>query len=216
MSFVYNKNVSTNVARKFLSLINKHFKSNHLKKLFNKNNVKVSYSCTENMATIIKSHNAKISSPPNQETPRCNCRKKNECPLNGDCRKSSVIYKCEVTALEHPKKVYIGLTEKEFKTRWSSHKQSLCNEKYKNSTSLSTYVWELKENHNVVPTLKWSIVKHAKSYNTNGRNCSLCLQEKFEILNYVNKNELLNKRSELIAKCRHMNKFLLANYKSKD
>jgi len=42
----FSKNVSTNVARKFLALI-KHFsKSNHLKKLFNKNNIKVSYSCT--------------------------------------------------------------------------------------------------------------------------------------------------------------------------
>ena len=29
-------------------------------------------------------------------------------------------------------------------------------------------------------------------------------------------NELSNKRSEMISKCRHENKFLLANYKSKD
>ena len=212
----FNKNVSTNVAKKFLSLIGKHLKSNHLKKLFNNNNVKVSYSCTENIATIIKNHNAKISSPPNQKTPVCNCRKKNECPLNGDCRKSSMIYKCDVTSPGILKKVYIGLTEKEFKTRWNSHKLSLNNTKYKNSTSLSSYVWDLKENHNIMPNLKWSIVKHAKSYTNNARSCSLCLREKFEILFYDNKNELLNKRSELISKCRHMNKFLLANYKSND
>ena len=212
----FNKNVSTNVAKKFLSLVNKHFRSNHLKKLFNKNNVKVSYSCTENIGMIIKNHNAKVSSPPNQTTPECNCRKKNDCPLDGDCRKASVIYKCHVTAPNRPKKVYIGLTEKEFKIRWNSHKLSLTNEKYKNSTTLSSYVWELKDRHNIVPVLKWSIVKHAKSYTANARSCSLCLQEKFEILHYDNKNELLNKRSELITKCRHMNKFLLANYKSKD
>lgn len=213
----FNKNVSTNVARKFLSLIDKHFsKSNHLRKLFNKNNVKVSYSCTENIGTIIKNHNAKISSPPVQETRNCNCRKKNECPLNGECQKSSVIYKCSVTAPDFPDKVYIGLTEKDFKTRWNSHKQSLTNNKYKNSTALSSYVWDLKEKHNAIATLKWSIIKHAKSYNVNARSCSLCLQEKFEILQYPNKSELLNKRNELIAKCRHMNKFLLANYKSKD
>ena len=35
----YSKNVSTNVAKKFLSLVSKHFKSQHLRKLFNKNNV---------------------------------------------------------------------------------------------------------------------------------------------------------------------------------
>ena len=208
--------MSTNVARKFLLLIDKHFQSNHLKKLFIKNNVKVSYSCSENIGSIIKAHNTKISSPPKPETPTSNCRRKNECPLDGNCRKSSVIYKCEVTTPEFPKKVYIGLTEKEFKTRYYVHKQSLSNRKYENSTSLSTYVWNLKDIHNVTPSLKWSIIKHAKSYTNNSRNCPLCLQEKFEILFYANKNELLNKRSELIAKCRHTNKFLLANYKTND
>ena len=33
-------------------------------------------------------------------------------------------------------------------------------------------------------------------------------------LNYPNPNELLNKRSELISKCRHVSKFLSSNYKS--
>jgi len=129
---------------------------------------------------------------------------------------SSVIYKCIISVPNFPTKVYIGLTEKKFKVRWNSHKLSLANEKYKNSTSLSSYVWDLKEKNNVTPTLKWSIIKHAKSYTSNARNCSLCLQEKFEILFYPSKEELLNKRSELITKCRHMNKFMLANYKSKD
>ena len=46
------------------------------------------------------------------------------------------------------------------------------------------------------------------------KKCRLCLQEKFEILAYPNPDELLNKRSELVSKCRHVNKFLLANYKA--
>ena len=188
----------------------------YLKKLFNKNNVKVSYSCTDNMRTIINRHNAKITNPRSQPLLKCNCRKKDECPLNGECRKTSVIYKCDVSAPNLPSKVYIGLTEKDFKTRWNAHKLSFNNRKYKNSTTLSTHVWELKETHNVAPTLKWSIMKHARSYSINTRSCALCLQEKYEILNYPIKRNLLNKRSELISKCRHTNKFLLANYKSKD
>ena len=196
----------------------KHFKSDHLKKLFNKNNVKVSYSCIDNMRNIISifnRHNAKITKPRSQPSLKCNCREKDECPLNGKCRQSSVIYKYDVSAPNLPTKVYIGLTEKDFKTRWNSHKLSFNNKKYKNSTALSTHVWELKETHDVVPILKWSIVKHARSYSINARSCALCLQEKYEILNYPIKCSLLNKRSELIAKCRHTNKFLLANYKSK-
>ena len=108
------------------------------------------------------------------------------------------------------------MTEKEFNTRWNNHKQSFHNKKYKNSTSLSSHVWDLKEKHGVTPMLKWSIIKHARSYTPNSRNCPLCLQEKSEILFYPSKDKLLNEQSELIMKCRHMNKFMLANYKSKD
>ena len=71
----YNKNVSTNVGRKFLHLIQKHFNSGHLKQLFNKNNMKVSYSFTQNIASIIKSHNTTISTTLATETDPCNCRK---------------------------------------------------------------------------------------------------------------------------------------------
>ena len=46
----YSKNVSTKVGNQFLKLINKHFPRHHkFYKLFNKNNVKVSYSCMPNM-----------------------------------------------------------------------------------------------------------------------------------------------------------------------
>ena len=45
-----SKNVSTKVGNQFLKLINKHFPRHHkLYKLFNKNNVKVSYSCMPNI-----------------------------------------------------------------------------------------------------------------------------------------------------------------------
>ena len=212
----YNKNVTTNVGKTFLKLIDKHFtKANKLYSIFNKNNVKVSYSCTENVRSIINSHNKKTLSKPENNDELCNCRDKNTCPLDNKCKIKSVIYKCEVTAPNHGKKSYIGLTEREFKQRFSSHKSSINNVKYKNSTTLSTYVWSLKEK-DITPTLKWSILKRVKSYSNTSKTCRLCLQEKLEILRFENKEELLNKRSEIISKCRHMNKFMLANYKSKD
>ena len=45
----------------------------------------------------------------------CNCRIKTECPLNRDCRKEDVIYKCTALTTCQPKKVYLGLAEGEFK-----------------------------------------------------------------------------------------------------
>jgi len=212
----FNKSVSTNVAKKFLSLIDKHFPpSSKLNKIFNRNTVKVSYSCTENMEKIIKGHNNNINATATDPLKACNCNNKASCPLDGKCRSTNVIYKCTVSAPNKNDKVYIGLTEGEFKSRFYTHKQSFTKKKYAKSTSLSKYIWELKEN-NINPSLSWTIMKTAKTYSNITKRCNLCLQEKFEILYYKNQNELLNNKSEIISKCRHENKFLMANYKSKD
>ena len=57
----YSKNVKTNVAQKFLRLIDKHFpKTSKLHKIFNRNTVKVSYSCMPNVKSTISSHNNRV------------------------------------------------------------------------------------------------------------------------------------------------------------
>ena len=48
------------------------------------------------------------------------------------------------------------------------------------------------------------------------KKCLLCLHEKLEISNYPNQEELLNKRSELVSKCHHVNKYLHSSCKSDD
>ena len=56
-----NMNVETNIAKKFLQLVSKHFPKGHkLSKVFNRNNVKASYSCMPNVASIISTHNKKV------------------------------------------------------------------------------------------------------------------------------------------------------------
>ena len=140
----FNLDVSTNVAKIFLNLIEKHFpRSSKLHKIFNKNTVKVSYSCTQNMSQIIKGHNKKIVQKETQETLECNCRVKTDCPLNGDCRKESVIYKCTATTC-NSNKVCLGLTEFK-KQRFYDHVKSFKNEFYANSTTLSSYIREMKK-----------------------------------------------------------------------
>ena len=57
----YSMNVQTNIGREFLNLVSKHFPKKHrYNKIFNKNSIKVSYSCTDKLLTIIKKHNRKI------------------------------------------------------------------------------------------------------------------------------------------------------------
>ena len=57
----YSRSVSTNVAKYCLELISKHFPVNHkYRKLFNRNNLKVSYSCMRNMKSIVNGQNKRI------------------------------------------------------------------------------------------------------------------------------------------------------------
>ena len=173
----------------------------------------MSYYCTQNVANIIKSHNKKLINTSIKNTPPCNCRKKHECPLDGKCRTENIVYKCASLVHGYPNKVYLGTTEGDFKKCFYNHWMSFNNKGHSTDTTLSKYVWEIKRKLKIMPSLKWYIIKSVPAYSNISKKCQLCLQEKFEILNYPNPNELLNKRSELFSKCRHVNKFLLSNYK---
>ena len=108
---------------------------------------------------------------------------------------------------DHPH--YIGLTEHTFKDRLYKH-NSFKYESKRNSTELSNFVWgKKKEKINV--DLDWSILDEAKPYSPASKKCMLCLTAKYHTI-FSTKN-LFNKRNELVTKCRHENKFYLANYK---
>ena len=209
------QNVQTNVAKIFLQLVNKHFPKKHkFHKIFNRNTVKVSYSCMENMASIIIKHNKKIlnSMPQNQDA-GCNCKRKDKCPLQNNCLTQSVIYKASVKTEGIPdEKIYIGLTEGTFKKRFYNHQLTFCDRNYYKSTELSKHIWQLKDKKKNINT-RWSIITTAAPYNNSSKKCSLCLTEKLCILK-ADKATLLNKRSELISKCRHENKYYIMNYKN--
>ena len=102
------------------------------------------------------------------------------------------------------------------KTRYYKHSKSFRTKSYLNSTKLSSYVWEVKIEQNETPNLNWEIVRSVPAYSNITKRCMLCLYEKLLIATYPNQEELLNKRSELVSKCRHENKFLLKNFKSGD
>ena len=210
-------NVQTNIGREFLNLVSKHFPKNHrYNKIFNKNNIKVSYSCTDNLQTIIKKHNRKIlgtSKTPYTEN-NCNCRKKNDCPLKNNCLTQSIVYNANVTTeSDTTGKNYIGLTEGTFKQRYTQHKLSFRNRNHSNSTELSKHIWTLKDN-NTNFTINWSILATAPACSNKSKRCHLCLTEKLYLIR-AEKPSLLNKRSELISKCRHENMFYLANFTSR-
>ena len=211
----FSKNVSTNIGHRFLSLVDKHFHKDHkLRKIFNRNTIKISYSCMSNTKRIIDNHNKRIlksselTANTGKDNKTCNCRQKNTCPLNGNCLQSSVVYQATVTRQDNNiTETYVGLTENDFKTRYRNHTASFRHAKHRNSTELSKYIWTLKDN-NINFFISWRILSSSLPYKSSNKRCNLCLKEKFLI---ICRPELssLNKRNELVSSCRHRNKALL-------
>ena len=213
----FRRDLTTSVAKTFLNLLDKNFpKSNKLHKIFNRNIVKASYCCTENLSCIIKSHNKNLINGKKPTNVKCSCRNKSVCPLDDNCQQNDVIYKCIASTSVNPDKVYLATAEGEFKKRYYNHNNSFRHHVYANETNLSNYVCEIKDKYNEMTSLKWSVAKSVPRYSNISKRCLLCLHEKFEIANYPNQEELLNKRSELISKYHHANMYLLANYKGND
>ena len=208
----YSQTVRTNVGKKFLSLVDKHFKGTNLEKYFNRSTIKISYSCLPNIDAIISGHNKRIlqtKEGTNKKEKHCNCRggPKN-CPLNGTCLKASIVYSAIVKE-ENKISKYIGQTANSFKERFNNHKLTFKHNKYEKHTNLSNYIWNLK-NKSKDFTVTWKIEAESKTYNPTSKLCKLCNLEKTLILTYPDEN-LLNKRSEIMNKCRHREKYLLVN-----
>ena len=205
----YNKAVQTNIGKCFLALLDKHFPPQHpLRKVINRNCVKISYSCTKNMKTIIQAHNAKIlrgdrgtdNTTPKQPVEACNCKPRSKCVVNNQCKSGPVIYKATVAAGTQEEKTYVGCTN-DFKHRHSNHKNSFRDISKKHATVLSQHVWNKGLAPN--PDITWEIVAHAQEYKKGNRYCDLCITEKLQIAKELKKPTCLNKRTDLTNFCVH-------------
>lgn len=136
----------------------------------------------------------------------CNCRQPASCPMDGRCLESSIVYKATVTT-SRDTRFYIGATEQSFKKRYATHKESLLKRSAASATSLSKFVWDLKDNSTDY-SIKWSILKHSFPYRCGARTCDLCLTEKLCILESDPKI-CINRNTDLMQKCRHSLKFKL-------
>ena len=206
-------NVKTNIGKTFLKLVRKHFpKRNALNKIFMKNTLKVSYSCMGNIASIISSHNRNILNPDIISEFGCNCRSRNECPLQNKCLTPKIIYRANVENYTNDeKKFYYGVSETPFKERFRNHKRDFNHDRYRNSTELSKYIWQLND-LNIIPKITWEIAAIVRSA-TKIDCCKLCLTEKLFIIKSIHNDQLLNKKSELVNTCIHKNKLLLKSLK---
>ena len=208
----FSVNVKTRVGRIFFDIIDRNFPKTHkFNRLFNRNTIKLSYSCMPNMGNIIKKHNEKVLNQNEDETPvkTCNCQRTNECPLNGNCLIKNIVYKAKVSSPGMSDKCYYGVSATTFKLRYTDHKSSFKHEKYKNKSELSKYIWYLK-GQNKQFHIAWSIFRKAKPCQEGSHYCDLCMTEKL-VIAQSDSRFCINKKSEIVSTCRHKSKFFLTN-----
>ena len=108
-----------------------------------------------------KKLNVDRSDPPKE----CKCPENKPCVVEGKCNLKGVIYSVKVTRSDNNTvETYTGLTQDAAKKRIQRHLFTFNNQKYQNETSLSSHIWQLK-NQNVNFELEWKILAGAQPYN---------------------------------------------------
>ena len=158
-----------------MKLIVKHFPKYHrYHKIFNKNTIKLSYSCLENMENVITKHNNKLLFQSfEQRTRMCNYRDKASCSTDGNCLQKCFVYLAQVDST-NSRSDHLGASEDEFKTGYNDHNMSFRNNGYEKKTKLSKYIWKLKDKGEDF-TIKLSVAAKASPYICGSKRCDLHL-----------------------------------------
>ena len=106
----------------------------------------------------------------------CNCTHKSKCLLNNKCLSNDVFYKANITSTSenYRNKIYCGISETKFMSRYANHRKSVKNRNYKTDTELSKEIWKLKEQSKNAD-IQWEILGIYQSFNTSTKRCMLCL-----------------------------------------
>ena len=144
----------------------------------------------------------------------CKCINISQCLLQHNCL--SNLYQANITPAEENSetKVYYGICETTFKLRQANHKKSFNHRNHKSYTELSKKFWKIKDNERST-NITWEILGRHQAYNTSSKRCSLCLNRKLKIVLHRN-NNVLNRRTEILNKCRHKSKYSLISHDCKD
>ena len=148
------KLTNINIGKFFLNLLDKHFnRDNPLRRISKRNAVKISYSCTNNIHSILNNHNRRLldelkrnSGGPDEVS--CNCRRKRGCPLGERCNSKNVVYQACISPMKYDnngEKVYIGISTGNWKQGLYNYRHSFSNPRLRNQTALSKYFWNLKD-----------------------------------------------------------------------
>ena len=84
----------------------------------------------KNMNSVISGHKHNILGP-KEKSLGCNCKKKGNCPINGECLTPNVIHRADVSnEANNNQKFYFDLAGTTFKERYNNHKRDVKHIKY--------------------------------------------------------------------------------------
>ena len=111
--------------------------------------------------------------------PKCNCRSKPKCPVNGEFLTQYLVYK-GTSATSNNSFVYYGTSEREFEIRQNNRTKSFKQRECMNETELSKYMWDLKD-HGFDKNLSWEITKRPHHIPMWFKNAIYVCQKKFAL-----------------------------------
>ena len=112
-----------------------------------------------NMKSQLISYNGKMLEDKAEERKQCNCRDK--CLVDDNCLLTNVIYRATVITSEKCK-YHVSSLGLSFKSRYTRHKCSLKKSKYRLKSTLSKYIWDLKD-RNKCFSINWEILARTQN-----------------------------------------------------
>ena len=161
--------------------------------MFNLSTLKLSLSSMTNLQSLIDQHNVKTLTDGKKPSRLSNCRCMDSCLLTSKWLAKCIVYKAELTTT-NKRKLYIAITNEEFKTRFNNHTRSFRHKRYSTDTELLKHIWKLS-NDKIQYDMKWNIAAYASPYKCGSRRYDLCLTENLKIVR-EDLALLLNKRNK--------------------
>merc|ERR1711954_482234 len=99
------------------------------------------------MAQAVSRHNKKLAiqeQAQEEQVQECNCLQGDKCPVGGQCLRGPLVYRAAVTT-NNKTEFYTGIAGNSFKERWDGHNSSLRHSDQRHKTTLSNYIWDLKD-----------------------------------------------------------------------
>ena len=111
------------------------------------------------ISSVIKQHNYKALSTTENLDQLCDCRNKENCPLDDKCLQTCIIYKADGIT-NKDSHIYYGASAGEFKSRYTNHTNSFRHRHHRQDTELLKHIWKLQDK-GIKFNVKWSVAAYA-------------------------------------------------------